>query len=67
MMSETVIKIEGMSCMHCKMTVEKAIKAVPGVTGAEVDLAGQQALVAGSVDQAAMVKAVGDAGFKVVD
>ncbi len=64
-MSETVIKIEGMSCMHCKMAVEKALKTVTGVTGAEVDLAKNQAVVAGSADRAAMAKAVGDAGFKV--
>ena len=30
--------VEGMKCMHCKASVEKALKAVPGVTEAEVDL-----------------------------
>gem|GEM_PF-4968075 len=25
-MSDTVLKIEGMSCNHCKMSVEKALK-----------------------------------------
>ena len=30
-MSETILKIEGMTCMHCKMSVEKALKGVPGV------------------------------------
>jgi copper chaperone len=39
MMSETVLKIEGMTCMHCKMSIEKALKVVTGVTDAEVDLA----------------------------
>ncbi len=66
MMSETVLRIEGMTCMHCKMSVEKALKGVPGVTGAEVDLAKKQATVAGSADQTAMTKAVAEAGFKVV-
>ncbi len=65
-MSETVLKIEGMTCMHCKMSVEKALKGVPGVTSAQVDLAKKQAVVAGSADQAGMTKAVADAGFKVV-
>jgi copper chaperone CopZ len=32
------IRIEGMSCMHCKMRVENALKAVPGVKNAVVDL-----------------------------
>jgi copper chaperone len=65
-MSETVLKIEGMSCMHCKMAVEKALKAVPGVIGAEVDLTKKQAIVSGSAGQAAMAEAVSNAGFKVI-
>ena len=35
---EKKMKIEGMKCMHCKANVEKALAAVPGVTGAEVSL-----------------------------
>jgi copper chaperone len=65
-MSDTVLTIEGMTCMHCKMRVEKALKGVPGVTGAQVDLAKQQAVVAGSAEQTVMAKAVAEAGFKVV-
>lgn len=65
-MSETVLTIEGMTCMHCKMSVEKALKGVPGVISAQVDLTKKQAVVAGSADQAVMSKAVADAGFKVV-
>jgi len=66
MMSDTVLKIEGMSCNHCKMAVEKALKSVSGVTNVQVDLAKNQAIVAGSPDMAAMVEAVDEAGFKVV-
>ncbi len=35
---EKKMVIEGMKCMHCKASVEKALQAVPGVTAAEVDL-----------------------------
>jgi len=66
MMSETVLKIEGMTCMHCKMAVERALKNVPGVISAQVDLAKKEAVVAGSAERAAMVKAVDEAGYKVV-
>ena len=38
-MSETIIKIEGMSCGHCTAAVEAALKAVPGVQSVVVDLA----------------------------
>ncbi len=65
MMSETILKIEGMTCMHCKMTVEKALRGVPGVTNAEVNLARKQAVVSGPADHAVMARAIADAGFKV--
>lgn len=32
------IKVTGMSCGHCKATVEKALSALPGVEKATVDL-----------------------------
>ncbi|BBB90261.1 MAG TPA: copper ion binding protein [Methylomusa anaerophila] len=38
-MEKIVIPVEGMSCGHCKNAVEKAVRALPGVTQAEVDLA----------------------------
>lgn len=65
-MSETVLKIEGMSCNHCKMAVEKALKRVAGVTEATVDLGKQEAVVGGSAQRDALVKAVDEAGYKVV-
>ena len=66
-MSKTVLKVEGMTCNHCKMAVEKALKGVEGVTGAEVDLTKKEAVVAGAADKSAMVKAIDEAGFKVVE
>jgi copper chaperone len=66
-MSETILKIEGMTCNHCKMAVEKALQGVAGVAGAKVDLDKKEAVVAGSPERAALVQAVGKAGFKVVD
>ncbi|MEN6325244.1 MAG: cation transporter [Syntrophomonas sp.] len=66
-MSKTVLKVEGMTCNHCKMAVEKALKGVAGVTGAEVDLAKKEAVVDGAADKSAMIKAVDQAGFKVVE
>ncbi len=67
MMSDTVLKIEGMSCNHCKMAVEKALKGVSGVTGVQVDLAKKEAVVSGTPEHAAMVKAIDEAGYKVVE
>ena len=63
---QTVIKVEGMMCTHCKATVEKVCKAVPGVTDAIVDLQAKQVTVTGNPGAAALKKAITDAGYEVV-
>lgn len=62
---EKTLHIEGMSCNHCKMSVEKALKAVEGVTEAEVDLSKRIAIVrGGEMDEGALADAVTEAGFE---
>ena len=51
-MMEKTMQINGMMCNHCKMTVEKAIKAVPGVENVEVDLAAKCAKITLNADVA---------------
>lgn len=36
--SKAVVHIEGMSCGHCVMRVEKGVSGMPGVKSAKVDL-----------------------------
>jgi sulfite exporter TauE/SafE/copper chaperone CopZ len=43
-MSETVLKIEGMTCSSCVMKVTKAITSVPGISGVNVSLTGEKAI-----------------------
>lgn len=62
----TVLKIEGMTCGHCKAAVEKALKAVPGVISVVVELEKKEAVVTGSVNRDALVKAVEDADYTVI-
>lgn len=62
-----VLKIEGMTCGHCKSSVEKALLNVPGVTGAEVDLAHKQAVVTGTAERSILAKAVDEAGYRVIN
>jgi copper chaperone len=64
--TETIIKIEGMTCAHCKMAVEKALKAVIGVTDVRVDLEKKEAVVAGSAAIADLHQAVEEADYVVV-
>ena len=63
---ETVIKVEGMMCTHCKARVEKVCSQVPGCTGAVVDLNAKTVTVSGSADVEAVKKAITDAGYEVV-
>lgn len=58
-------KIDGMACNHCRMTVEKAIAAIPGVEKVVVDLSSASATVEGEFDPSAVVKAVTESGFDV--
>ena len=61
------LKIEGMTCGHCKSSVEKALLKVPGVTKVEVDLAHKQAVVSGTADRLSLEEAVDEAGYRVIN
>ncbi len=63
---KVVLEVEGMTCASCVGRVERALKAVPGVETAFVNLATERAEVTGAaVDWALLVKAVEDAGYDV--
>ncbi|CAN7607244.1 heavy metal translocating P-type ATPase [Ensifer adhaerens] len=59
------IPVEGMTCASCVARVEKAIRAVPGVTSASVNLATERADVRfdGSTKTADIVKAIENSGY----
>ncbi|ODT67056.1 MAG: copper-translocating P-type ATPase [Pelagibacterium sp. SCN 63-23] len=57
------VAIEGMTCASCVGRVENALKAVPGVTGAVVNLATERASIQGSPDMAAVITAIAHAGY----
>lgn len=61
-----IMKVNGMSCNHCKMSVEKALNAVNGVTAASVNLdAGTVDItLSQEVDNAILQNAVNEAGFE---
>lgn len=63
------LPIEGMTCASCVGRVEKALKAVPGVHKASVNLATERADITfdGAPDVAAAVQAVQKAGYAVAE
>ena len=67
-MATTTIKVQGMTCNHCVMRVAKALKAVPGVQDAKVDLQKAEAVVSyddAKVSPEKLSSAVVEAGYKV--
>ncbi len=62
-----VLPVEGMSCASCVGRVERALAAVPGVVGVNVNLPARAAYVtAGAeVSRAALAGAVAQAGYRV--
>jgi uncharacterized membrane protein YraQ (UPF0718 family)/copper chaperone CopZ len=63
----TTFKIDGMTCNHCVMNVNKAITQVNGVTKVDVDLPSGSAKVEGDFSKEAVVKAITDVGYTVVN
>ena len=55
--------VTGMSCAACSARVEKAVKKVPGVTSCSVSLLTNSMGVEGTASDAAVIRAVQDAGY----
>lgn len=64
---ETIIRVEGMMCTHCKARVESVCKAIDGVQDAVVDLQAKTVTVTGKADVDVLKKAIVDAGYEVVE
>jgi Cu+-exporting ATPase len=63
--AELQLAVRGMTCASCVARVEKALKKVPGVEDASVNLATEQATVHGAaLDANAILAAVAQAGYE---
>lgn len=56
-------EVKGMSCGHCRATVERGIAGLDGVQRVEVDLAKGMAYVDGTVDRRVVIDRVKELGF----
>lgn len=63
---ETVIKVNGMMCPHCKARVESVCKAVTGTVDAVVDLQQKQVTVTGNAKVEELKRVITEAGYEVV-
>ena len=67
-MGKATLKVQGMTCNHCVMRVQKALKGVAGVSDAQVDLSKAEASVTFDESKVTMDKLAGaviEAGYKV--
>lgn len=61
--SPQILRVEGMHCASCVGRAETALRAVPGVTDARVQLIAEQAVVTGDVAADALVRALAAIGY----
>ncbi len=63
------MKINGMSCSHCKMSVERALGSLAGVKKVTVSLPFKKATIEteGDLSDALLRDTVADAGYEVAE
>jgi copper chaperone len=64
-MTTSTYKVEGMTCGHCKQSVETSLAGLAGVTAATADVEAGTVAVEGDVDDDAVTAAISDAGYEV--
>ena len=64
----SILKVKGMSCQHCVMSVTKALGQLEGIKNVQVDLAKGEVRFDNLKDIAAsrIEKAISDAGYEVI-
>jgi copper chaperone len=66
-MKNATLEVNGMTCGHCTMSVEKALKGSNGVSTAKVDLESKKAEVVfdeNTVSTSQLIQAVKEAGYE---
>lgn len=61
-----IIKIDGMSCMHCVAHVKEALEVLEGIETVEVLLDQHCAIITGEASEEAIKAAIDDAGYDVI-
>jgi copper chaperone len=67
LVTQRTYAVPGISCAHCKASIEAAVAGVPGVDAVEVDVAARTVRVDGDVSDEAVRAAIDDAGYDVAD
>ncbi len=64
----TILKVKGMSCQHCVMSVTKALNQLEGIKNVQVDLAKGEVRFDNMKEVASdrIEKAIQEAGYEVI-
>ncbi len=63
---EKLLKVNGMTCGHCKAAVTESLKALDGVSSVDVNLDSKEVKVEGeNLDLSKLKTAIEDIGFEV--
>jgi copper chaperone len=64
----TILKVKGMSCQHCVISVTKALGQLDGVKNVQVDIAKGEVRFDNTKEVASnrIEKAISDAGYEVI-
>jgi len=57
------LTVPDMTCGHCASTITKAVKAVDGASGCEIDLATKQVRIVSAQPAGSFVDAIAEAGY----
>jgi len=63
LISEKLYRVDGMTCSHCKISVEKAVTSLKNIDYAQADVNQKTLKVKGSASESEIKKAVEEAGF----
>lgn len=67
-MGSQTLSVPSISCDHCKMSIEGAVGALPGVGRVSVDVPGRAVVLdydESAVSLATIIDAISDAGYEV--
>ncbi|WP_049690868.1 heavy metal translocating P-type ATPase [Anaerococcus jeddahensis] len=67
-LNKMIVRVNNMSCNHCKNRVEEVLKSIAGIENAEVDLDEKLANVEffGAIDEEEIKEKINDAGYEFV-
>lgn len=58
-------QVPGISCGHCKSSIESALGEVDGVSSVQVDIEAREVAVEGDVDDATVTATLDEIGYEV--